>query len=417
VLVFAILGGLVWWGHKYDWSFRENKPEVKKDDPTEESEDKLLHGRLVKLDSEDAAERAGISWSPIEERMIREEVHAPGELQFDTTRLAHLSSRANGTVWRVEKQIGETANKGDILAYVESAEVAKAKSEFLLAVCMVESRTWTLKRTQGGGGVIPDRVMHEAEHSLHEAKIQQLAAQQALLNLGVPVDLKQFEGLDEEQQLRRLRLMGLPADLTTDAGAEVKTTSLLPIAAPFKGTITRLDLVRGMVVGPAQPSCTIADTTQLWLMLDVLLEDAARLRVGQKVTLQANGLSDLTPEGTISWISAQADEKTRTVKARAVVPNPTGLLRANVLGKATILVREQKALSLPAEAVQWIESQPIVFVKRCEDEFETRVVRLGAKFNGHWEVLEGVKEGEEAVTAGGHVLKSELFKSRISGGD
>jgi RND family efflux transporter MFP subunit len=281
----------------------------------------------------------------------------------------------------------------------------------------VESRTWTLKRTQGGGGIIPDRVMHEAEHSLHEAKIQQLAAQQALLNLGVPVDLKQFEGREEQEQLRRLRLMGLPADLTTDTGSEVMTTSLLPIAAPFKGTVTRLDLVRGMVVGPSQPTCTIADVSQLWLMLDVLLEDAARLHVGQSVTLQATGLSDLTPEGTISWISAQADEKTRTVKARAVVPNPTGLLRANVLGKATILVREQMALSLPAEAVQWVESQPIVFVRCCEDEFETRVVRLGARHNGQWEVLEGVKAGEDVVTSGGHVLKSELFKSRISGGD
>jgi cobalt-zinc-cadmium efflux system membrane fusion protein len=444
VFVLGILAGIAWWGQTHEWSFRG--PEEKKEDKkkTDEGEDQPLDKRRVKLDAPDVAAKVGISWAPVKEGSLREVVTAPGELQLDPTQLAHLAPRATGNVWRVEEKgrLGTTVKRGDVLAYVESTDVAKAKSEFIQAMLQVENRTRVLDLAKGGTGMVSPRVLMEAEQNLREAKVQLFIAQQALLNLGLPLKVDDLKGLSEEELVKRLRKLGLPKDLTESAGTptavgtaelgpgaaddqatgaagtEVLKASLLPIFAPFDGVVIRQDLVRGMVVGPSQPHTTVANLEHLWLVLDLLLEDSGKVKQGQRVTLRPDGLSDLTPEGIISWISPAADEKTRTVKARAVVPNSSGLLRANVLGTASIVVREaSRALTVPVEAVQYVVSQPILFVHVSDEEFETRVVRLGARLDGYWEVVEGLQPGEEVVVTGAHLLKSELFKSRIGGED
>jgi len=59
---------------------------------------------------------------------------------------------------------------------------------------------------------------------------------------------------------------------------------------------------------------------------------------------------------------------------------------------------------------------PLVFVKLADDLFEARAVRLGTKFKGRLEVLEGVKAQEPVVVAGSFPLKSQLLISRLGAG-
>ena len=72
---------------------------------------------------------------------------------------------------------------------------------------------------------------------------------------------------------------------------------------------------------------------------------------------------------------------------------------------------------MPDEAVQWEGCSHIVFVRYGDLEYRVRRVNLGLRQGGVAEVLSGVLPGEVVVTTGSHVLKSELLKDRIGGGE
>jgi len=57
-----------------------------------------------------------------------------------------------------------------------------------------------------------------------------------------------------------------------------------------------------------------------------------------------------------------------------------------------------------------------VFVKKAADLFETRRVKLGVTGEQDIEILAGVTAGEEVVTTGSFLLKTETLKGAIGAG-
>jgi len=147
------------------------------------------HERRIQFTSAAARDKAGVDDDPVTEKHMTEYLAANGEVGYDQTRVARLSSRVPGTVWWVGKQVGDPVQRGELLALVDAAEVGKAKAEFLQAFVQVglRQKTWENYHRAAGSGAIPDRQVREAETSLSEARIRVLAAQQALTNLGLPV--------------------------------------------------------------------------------------------------------------------------------------------------------------------------------------------------------------------------------------
>jgi multidrug efflux pump subunit AcrA (membrane-fusion protein) len=77
----------------------------------------------------------------------------------------------------------------------------------------------------------------------------------------------------------------------------------------------------------------------------------------------------------------------------------------------TIVTEEAaRVLSLPDSAIQREGGKTIVFVAKGEGRFEKRSVELGPELQG-WHVLRsGLQPGEQVVTKGAFVLKSETQK-------
>jgi multidrug efflux pump subunit AcrA (membrane-fusion protein) len=73
-------------------------------------------------------------------------------------------------------------------------------------------------------------------------------------------------------------------------------------------------------------------------------------------------------------------------------------------------------LAVPEEAVMDTGERRVVFVAKADGYFEARPVKLGYKATNYYEVLAGLKEGEEVVTSGNFLIDSESrLKSAISG--
>lgn len=145
-------------------------------------------------------------------------------------------------------------------------------------------------------------------------------------------------------------------------------------------------------------------------MIEAYERNIPMLTVGQKVQLTVRALPEQDFEGRIDWISRALDPESRTLRVRAVMDNPEGLLRAGMFGTAQIRTRgDGRAALVPVDAVQTIEGRPTVFVPSEEDgAFRAVPVILGEESDGRVEVVAGIQPGDPVVVTGAFGLKSVM---------
>jgi cobalt-zinc-cadmium efflux system membrane fusion protein len=436
--VLLVLIGLLWWGRQYKWkvpSFAslwggggENPAKVAaaaEDEGTEvvpvspgnpslkEEEPPLYQ---VRLRSPETVRKAGIQAAPVEERALAEYVTANGAIDFEQTEYAELSPRAGGMVWRVLKKEGDPVRKGEVLGLVAAPDVARAKAEFLQGILQVEVKTKVLERLKSGQDAIALKQLREAEAAVAEAKIQLFDKHQTLINLGLPVDLDEMRHLTEDKRERRLRLLGVPETISRNTDPALLPTNLLPLVAPFDGEVIKRDMVLGEVITSSQVQMIVADTRRLWIHLNVRLEDADAVKIGQEVRFEPDGLGQEPAIGRITWIRPGVEKRTRTVHVRAEVDNSKGLLRPDTFGTGQILVRSSdRGVAVPTKAIQREGKVYFVFLRVGDTAFEQRRIVPGIRADEFTEIRSGVRPGEIVVTAGSHLLKSAIVHSRLIG--
>lgn len=365
----------------------------------------------IQLDA-DAVRKSAITVESAIVRPVREFVAANGVTAYDQDALAQLSVRVPGHVWKVEKRVGQEIAKGDCLAVIDAAAVGEAKTELLKAVVDEELKAKSLERLQLVAGEVAEKALRQAKAEAREAHLRTLSAQQKLINLGLPLRPDELRGLSDEELADRIRVLGLPEALLKSLDPHATTANLLPLTAPFAGTVIGRDAVIGEIVSPEKSQFVVADVSRMWILLEVFKEDASRVRRGQTVEFDVEGINQ-TVVGRIDWISTEMDEQTRTLQVRAEVANPVApdgerLLKAHTFGQGRVVVREAAtAVVVPPDAVHRDERGRFVFV-RNGDRFVRRDVTIGVVDDEYCEILSGLAVAESVATAGSHVLKAEL---------
>jgi cobalt-zinc-cadmium efflux system membrane fusion protein len=386
-----------------------------------------LHERRIQFASTESIAKAGIDIALVQERPMLEAVVANGEVVYDETRMAHLTSRVAGIVWSVNKQVGDRVQNGEVLALVDSADVGRAKGELLQAIAQVRLKQTNLERLRplANDGIVMGRQFAEAEAAYQEAWIQLQTAHQALVNLGLGVRMDDFANVETDEIARRIQFLGLPSELVSTLDAASATSNLFPIRSPLEGVVIDRNLVKGEVVDTATSLFAVADMSRLWLTLNVRQDDAKYVALGQPVLFQpsdSNHESEIT--GSVSWISTAADDQTRTVSVRVDVPNTDGGLRANTFGKGRIVLREEpRAIVVPSEAVHWDGACHVVFVRDknyfqpdAPKFFHVRSVRPGVKDGELTEIIAGLLPGEVVASRNSVVLEAQLLKGNLGAG-
>ena len=480
LLTFALLAGVAYWGHHSEWKFSTAHRDGAKSSQTEKPEDLLTtetgtlspgkwceqhgiaacplcdrslaqvvkplepasadelervqkafaareraandsqclaSGSRVRVASKEVAEKLGIDVAPVWEAAMTESITASGEVRFDATRVARLAARVPGTAWRVTKQIGDTVKAGELLAIIDAAEVGKAKAEFLHGIVQLRLKTQALANLKNAP--VPERQKKEAEAARRDAEVRLLSAEQALVNLGLSVKAAEFGKLEVDDIAKQLQRLGLSRELSKTAADADLPGTLLPLRAPLDGVVMQADVIAGEVVDPADVLFVVADPRQMWANLNVMATDASWVQVGQAVRFRPDGVkAEFT--GQVAWIGTSADETTRTIPVRVVMPNADGKLRASALGVGRIVLREEPhAITVPNEAVQTVGGCQVVFVRDKEflkpngpKVFHARMVRTGAKDITNTEIIVGVAIGEVVVSKGSMLLADELKRNQ-----
>ena len=382
-----------------------------------------LHLRRIQFASHADVEKAGIDIGVAWQAPVIEAIVANGEVAYDQTRLVHFVSPVPGTIWSVEKDYGQLVRKGEVLALVNAAAVGQAKSEFLQALAQLNLRNQALNRMQKSEGALAGKLIREAAAAAHESRVRVLSAQQALVNLGLPINADEWLELPESELLQSIRFLGIPEDLVERIEGQVANSNLLPLRAPLDCVVIDRDARLGEFVDTTKSLFNLADTSRMWLLLNVRSEDAGKFGLGQKVEFKPDAQGTVA-SGTIAWISTAADEIARTVKVRVELENPDGQLRAGTYGTGRILLREEKeATVVSSEAVHWDGSCHVLFVrdkdylkKDAFKVFHTRTVRPGVKQAELTEIIAGVLPSECVATKGSAVLLAQLLKNNLGAG-
>ncbi len=338
-------------------------------------------GLKVRLPAMDSAKITGIETALPTVGAAAEAISCFAELTFNQNKLAQISAPVGGIIQSVDADLGAVVKERQELAKIWSAQIAEAAAKAVLS-----HQTLERERKLRADGIAPAKDLQEAE-ATHRAACQQV------------------------------RTFGFSEEDVSAMAAKPEAPVYLEVRAPFAGEITERTAVRGALVETGKSLFTLVDRSTMWAMLNVPETALANVQIGQTVELTADALPDRVFTGKVTWIAAQVDERTRLAKVRAEVANADGALRDKMFAQARILIRHApQAVLVPPSAIQRIEGQPIVFVKLGDDLFDARGVKLGAKHNGHVEVLAGLKADEPVVVTHGFAVKSQLLISRLGAG-
>jgi len=207
-------------------------------------------------------------------------------------------------------------------------------------------------------------------------------------------------------------MLGVADDKISESDLRAET---IPIKTPRSGIVIARYITPGMALNPGAQTFTVSGLSTLWMIAAVSEENLDGLRIGMPVTLRVRAYPGETFGGQIVQLGPQLDPATRTLTVRVLVPNRDGRLRPEMYATAEIeRGASRSALFVPEVSVQNLNGNPVVFVRRPNSEFEARPVKLGARVDHEVEIVEGLKTGEQVVTDGAFVVKSQFLTRSLA---
>jgi RND family efflux transporter MFP subunit len=217
---------------------------------------------------------------------------------------------------------------------------------------------------------------------------------------------------------QRLRYLDFPASEMERLKREAEPRSVVTILSPVSGTVIEKPALQGMRFEPGDPLYQIVDMSTVWLIAEVFEQDLGEVRIGQEATVTVKAYPARAFDGRVAFIYPTVGEQTRTARVRIEIPNPNGMLKADMYASVEIASSggRRNVLAIPDSAVIDSGVRQVVLIDRGEGRFEPRTVRLGDRGEGYVEVLEGVSADEKVVVSANFLIDAESnLKAALSG--
>ncbi|MGH7847759.1 MAG: efflux RND transporter periplasmic adaptor subunit [Candidatus Binatia bacterium] len=325
-------------------------------------------------------------------RPIENVIRVAGVVKAHPDREAQVSSRVSGKIVGLFAKTGDSVQKGQRLAEVQSAEIQKLQVELLQA-----ENKLTLAKAE------LDRIQRLVKSKIAAQK-ELIAAQnqhQAVLN--------EIEGMTQQ-----LILLGLPETAVKKARAE-KTVSTFAILSLIGGVVEERNVVLGETVEPNKVIFKIVDSSTVFIEGSAFDEALPRLKIGQTVRIRLGSYPKELFTGKIARFSPSIDPQKRALRLWAEIPNRAGKLKPNLFAEMDVVVGGgQEVLAIPLEALITAEGQSFVFVEE-QGSFRRADVILGARDDRYAEVKKGLLPGDQVVTDGKQQIYTKSLMARGGG--
>lgn len=228
---------------------------------------------------------------------------------------------------------------------------------------------------------------------------------------------------------QRLRILGVPADLdrllappkpgappSPDPATALarEDVTAFKIEAPFDGTIIEKAAVPSQKAEINDRLFVLADLSDVWVQANIPESDFRLLPAFQSgsVHVTAAAYPGRTFDARLLSVGSVVDPTTRTVPLLAETKNADGLLKLGMFVRIVLdTTAKSPVLTVPAGAVVDVEGRKGVFLPSGGDgrTFAFQPVKVGREAEGRQVVLAGLEPGQQVVTQGAFLLKSELI--------
>ncbi len=337
---------------------------------------------------DDVLKSTGIEIREVGPRSMTTVLELPGEIVADETRVAHVVARVPGVVTDVFKKSGDAVTRGELMAVLDSRELADARSAYMVAVDQTKFLRIAAEREESlwKKKISAEREYLAARRDFEQAQLGERVAAQKLVALGEKVATVQ----------------ALP-------NAAVERLARFEINAPLGGVVLERDLAVGEAIPAGHPAFKVADLSSVWVQAQVPARDLVNVRRGQTARIQSKDLGREIA-GRVTYVGSIVGQDSRSAPARIVIPNPDGQWRPGLFVSVQLVQQTATAtLAVPQEAIQTFRDWQVVFV-RYGDWFEARPLGLGRSDGGWVEVLSGLSPGERYAATNSFAIKAEIGK-------
>ncbi|MCX5857890.1 MAG: efflux RND transporter periplasmic adaptor subunit [Deltaproteobacteria bacterium] len=172
------------------------------------------------------------------------------------------------------------------------------------------------------------------------------------------------------------------------------------INAPMAGVIKEKKVTPGDYIRNGTPLLVLVRNNPIKLSFTVTEKDVARLKTGQECVFKVDSFPGREFQGKLSVIYPNLEERTRSLQAEALVPNPQMILKPGLFARVTLYTGAagDKVL-VPITALLYENNKVKVFVVdggQAKEQF----VQVGSKYGEFMEIVEGLKGGEQLVVVG-----------------
>ncbi|MBF4692328.1 efflux RND transporter periplasmic adaptor subunit [Fusibacter ferrireducens] len=331
--------------------------------------------------------------------------------------LTGCSSQQSDTVSQepVEKTVETITVETDIIGEAEIVSdltvPGQVKADKIQSVVSIVSGQINFMEAEVGDRVKTGDTLVKLDDTLLQIKKRQAEIGNKLYKLSLDSAQRTFNRTDElyksgnatQSQFEDVNDLLTKAQLDY-ANGKVNTDELnynmnhMTVKAPMDGMISKKYQQLGVSVGPGTPLYDIVDITTLTVAFGVTEKDINRLKSGQSVSVNLPTLG-IEKTGIIKGISPLSDSD-QTYPVRVEIENDDLSIKPGMFAELKIVTdAPRKVIALPKVAV--LHEEGIDYVYLVNGTTATKqTIKLGSPFEDQFEVLSGLKPGDQIVTSG-----------------
>jgi HlyD family secretion protein len=340
---------------------------------------------------------------------------------------ANVTPKISAPVKRVLVNRGDHVRTGQVLAELESADLAaaveeskhayeqtqaayqgltgatvqedltKAQSDVQAAqqVADAAKKVYDSRAALQREGALAQKMVDDAKLALVQAQTQLETAQRHLQALSQVGQRETVRGVEAQMNAAKAHYDNANVQL-----------SYATIRSPINGVIADRSIYPGEMAAPGAPLVSIVDISQLIARANVPVKEATAIRVGRPARI-AGPEGDLA--GTVTVVSPAVDPNTTTVEVWVSVANPGEKLKPGGTVRVSIIADTiLDTMVVPATALlNSDEGGPKVMVIDKDNVAHERKINLGVRQGARVQIVSGLQEGEQVVTSGGLGLEDK----------
>lgn len=187
------------------------------------------------------------------------------------------------------------------------------------------------------------------------------------------------------------------------------------VKAAIDGVVIEEHAPIGEAVDTSHSLFTVADTSVVWVVLQVPASDIPRVRKDDPVEVLLPGTAE-PKRGTVFFVNPVVDDVTRTASARVVMTNDGGLNPGLFVTGRVAVAQEEAPISVPTSALVREGEGWVVFVREGAEHFSERPVGVGLRGLDRASIVSGLESGTEVVSNGAFLVKSAAARNEMGGG-